>query len=997
MKRFLAIGCIGAAALLAAPQAISQATSWRAPGYLTRGMAMYDHTIYAGSIDQLANISRLNPDASQSEQALYYMAMSTLMSGDDEALDLLNEYLSRYPESAVTQSVKASIGDYHFTRASYGEAIQAYNKVDRKALTSTASDDVAYRLAYSYMMLGETDKAQALFDTLMGSDEYADAARFYRGYMAYQNRNYTEARSWMAQVNPKSEPGIAVPYYTAQIDYIEGNWADACAGARNALSTDAIAEFHPEMLRIAGESLFQMGDTQQAIPYLRRYIAEEDADMVRPTTYYILGMSEYEQNNYSDALPLFQRASAEDNAMGQNAALYLGQTYVRTGNREGAALAFDKARSMPYDAAVSESAAYNYLVTCLDGSRMPFTSTSPMMENFLKAYPAGAHADKVRESLVDGYLADDQYDRALQLIGQIAQPNEHIRATHARLLLLQGVKLYRNGQVTPALANFEKISEMDGAEPDVARQAVIWEATALADLDRNAEATDAYLDYLDLCEGNDPNLRQAYYGLGYSTLACEQPDSSLLYFKKVADDSKAPAAMRADALNRIADIHLRARRFTDAAAAYQGAYEALPEAGDYAIYQQGMVNGYLHRNDSKAQSMNLLLTRFPNSAYAPAALIAKAEASTALGHPADAVKAYGKLLADYPTTPQAREAMLMLAVIDLDAGRTEAADERLREVVSTYPTSAEARSAISYLKNIYARQGRLPELTAFIATVPDAPQIEASEAETQAFAAAQDAFDANGSTTLLATYVDQYPAGADVAQALLTLASEAYDKGDIATAAAYADRLTASCPDTPQAEEGLLIKAETAALQGKGEIALDAYKTLATSTANATLATDAYMGMMRTAFDLNRYDDLLTATDWLMKSTSALPGIVNVKYNRAVALSHTGNVDGALALWEELSASPSTLAGSMSAVARAEALLEKGDTDAAATSAKAFLDAGSPYNYWTARGFIVYTDALRAQGKTFEADEYLRVLKENYPGSEPDIFSMIETRLNPES
>ena len=42
----------------------------------------------------------------------------------------------------------------------------------------------------------------------------------------------------------------------------------------------------------------------------------------------------------------------------------------------------------------------------------------------------------------------------------------------------------------------------------------------------------------------------------------------------------------------------------------------------------------------------------------------------------------------------------------------------------------------------------------------------------------------------------------------------------------------------------------------------------------------------------------------------------------------------------------------------------------------------------------LFSDIYAAQGKTFESREYLKSLKENYPGEETDIFRMIETRLN---
>lgn len=62
--------------------------------------------------------------------------------------------------------------------------------------------------------------------------------------------------------------------------------------------------------------------------------------------------------------------------------------------------------------------------------------------------------------------------------------------------------------------------------------------------------------------------------------------------------------------------------------------------------------------------------------------------------------------------------------------------------------------------------------------------------------------------------------------------------------------------------------------------------------------------------------------------------------------------------------------------------------------ADAFTDAGSPFDYWYARGFIVLSDILRAQGHEFEADEYLKNIISNYPGDEPDIIQMAEIRLS---
>ena len=60
---------------------------------------------------------------------------------------------------------------------------------------------------------------------------------------------------------------------------------------------------------------------------------------------------------------------------------------------------------------------------------------------------------------------------------------------------------------------------------------------------------------------------------------------------------------------------------------------------------------------------------------------------------------------------------------------------------------------------------------------------------------------------------------------------------------------------------------------------------------------------------------------------------------------------------------------------------------------KKFTDAGSPHSYWLARGFIVLADIYMAKGKRVLAVEYIRSLRENYPGKEKDIQNMISSRL----
>ena len=105
-------------------------------------------------------------------------------------------------------------------------------------------------------------------------------------------------------------------------------------------------------------------------------------------------------------------------------------------------------------------------------------------------------------------------------------------------------------------------------------------------------------------------------------------------------------------------------------------------------------------------------------------------------------------------------------------------------------------------------------------------------------------------------------------------------------------------------------------------------------------------------------------------------------------------MEQAIELWQELADDPMSEIGAKSAFFAADALNESGRSEVALQRAKALTASGTPYHYWVARAFILTSDILRDREKDFQAREYLQALRQNYPGTETDIFDMIDTRLN---
>ena len=176
-------------------------------------------------------------------------------------------------------------------RGNYAQALQEYSQVNPIALTSSRCDDMTYRTAYSYMLLGEYQTAAGMFRSLQRSQAYGNAARYYLGYIAYVNKDYTLALQYFRAVDTSREPGNAAPYYEAQIAFAQDDFQRALELSRGLLASGTVPEFTAECNRLAGESLYNLGQEQEALPYLWKYCAE--AKDPQPSAFYILGVSEY--------------------------------------------------------------------------------------------------------------------------------------------------------------------------------------------------------------------------------------------------------------------------------------------------------------------------------------------------------------------------------------------------------------------------------------------------------------------------------------------------------------------------------------------------------------------------------------------------------------------------------------------------------------------------------------------------------------------------------
>lgn len=949
------------AAAAASMPTVAQINSPQSTGYVARAAAMLGDGNFQGCIDQ-CNVA-LSLGNQDREQLSWLRAVAAFKGGLPEAGEALTNFINRYPASARIQTARFYSATLTFYNGDYISAINRLQAINPNALSDNDREDLEYRIAYCQIKLGEYDAAEKTMTELAKIDRYTDAATFYLGYIAFAKGDYDSALTKFKSCNKSVAPGNMADYYVGQILFKQGKYGDALNVLMPLLARkDVDAEFHEEAERIAGECFHAIGDDNRAMVYLNPYI-ERHPDDAPLSTRYIVGVERYQMGGYEDALRLLAPVTETNDIMAQSASLTMGQAYLATGNNKAALMAFDKAVQLDFDKQLTEMAYYNYAVAQVNGGRIPFGSSVQTLEDFIARYPNSRRVSSVRDYLVKGYIATDDYAGALRSLNSIkGTPTESELNALQQVNFVLGTRALQSGNTSEAVAYLLESRKYAKQNADVARQTTLWLGDAYYALQDYDKAKTEYQAFLKAASTNDENRAVAQYNLGYALFGLRDYDAAREQFLAVKDSKKLSADVRVDCLNRIGDTYYYVKQFDNAKTYYSRAFAANPSSGDYPLLQQAMMEGHLGQPSAKIATLDKLIGEFTTSPLRPRAITEKALTQVAQGKSKDAINTYLTLSETYPSTAQGRNALLQLGIIYNNIGNVEKSKEYYKAVITRHPSSSEAAVAVQDLKRIYGEEGKIEELQALLQATEGAPQLDAVEVN------------AIASSSLLNT-----AKSATTAAARLSAAETLLEK----------------YPDSEGAEEAMMIAADAEYELGIADKALTRYSELEKRASSVSIQHQARMGILRSARDMGENDLIISVSDQIMQSSvSSASDLSEVKFIRACAFASNGKTSSAIALWKELSATPSNIYGTRASFELADYYFRSGELTLASSTAEALIDANPPHAYWLARTFILYSDILRAQGSDFEADEYLRALRSNYPGAETDIFMMIDQRLS---
>ncbi len=1017
---------------LAQAMGIASSTDPLAPGYIYRASHMLSTGNSLGALDQTAaskdDFDFLSPD--QKAQWLAEEGCALFERGDATCIDVLNRLATEYPTSPKATQAILTLGDWYWYNSDWHKAIEHYAKVDIKALGSEQRSLYTYRKALAYLRCGLPESAAPLIASIASTPGYERAAKYYTAYIHYLDKDYDKAYDMMLEVAANSMPqtvnstenteqqpvnnksgrgrrgasvsrpqlarpqrqyvsdGIEPLYYMAQIEYIRGQYDDVIDHANTIFAKNPVDELLPELHRIAGLSYFKQGNYETARPHLEEFV--EAVEYPNDDAVYALAAIQYADNELTEAEKNLRTLTDRNNDLAQGAYLYLGQIAEQRGDMNAAAMAFDKASTMSYDQNVAETALYNHIVALTKGGNAPFASNIVRLEEFLAKYPDSRYASDVQESLAAAYFYEHDYTKALASINKVRNPSEATLATKQKILYKLGTSEITTGALAQAIDHLGEAADMKSTDPALADEARLWLGEALYGSGEFKAAAAAYTTSL---RGTltPENRITARYGLAYSLFKMKDWSDARKNFAEIAENRSAPASIKGDAMLRAADCLLYLGEYQKAADLFLRASREGAGDADYAAFRHAVVVGVTEGTDSKMKKLNAFLKEKPNSKWTSEVLLEAGKTMAALDMPDKAAPYFERLTREFPKDNKSRSGAISLALAYMKQGDTDKAKTAYMEIIKTWPTSEEAAIANDDMRRITAADGSLKEYARFLESVDGAPQIDPDEMDAITFEAAETAYASNiNNTALLEQYISDFPDGRYLANALMDLAEAADNQGDASKTLIYLDKLLSMRGDSPQVPAALFLRADLLENAGDRKKALDNYLDLE-KRGGVEFAPEAIAGVMRTTADADQRTEY--ARRLLSMGGVSTEDAEEARFYEASGMLHSSQSNAGEDALKKLAASPNSLSGAKAAVELGDWYLANGDTKNALSALEAFTDAGSVHAYWLARGFISLADAYHADGNDYLAVEYLKSLRDNYPGEETDISEAIEERI----
>ncbi len=957
------------------------------------GIELFQKEKYGAAQKNFIKVIESHPDRESLVHidAEYYKAICAIELFNKDGELYLKQFIKEHPESPKVKNAYFYLGKYNYRKKKYKESIDWFQKVDIYDLTTEELAEFYFKRGYCYFEGNKYPEAKKDFNEIKDVDnKYAAAAKYYNAHISYSEKNYETALTDFLKLQKNETFGSIVPYYIAQIYYLQNKYEQVIAYAPPLLDSTE-AKLVPQIARIIGESYYRTSRYKEAIPYLKKY--EKAAGRLSREDFYQLGYAYYKVNDYDEAITYFINVTniADDSLM-QNAYYHLGDCYIKMGNKQFARNAFGAASKLNFDKVIQEDALFNYAKLCYELAYNPYNEAIKAFQQYIKNYPNSIRIDEAQTYLVNVFITTKNYKGALEALETIKMLTPELKQTHQKVAYYYGIDLFNNMQYDEAIKLFDR-SLTYIFDKNVRALSIYWKAEAYYRSKQYQKAIDSYQDYIfEPGSIGKSEVSDATYNVGYAYYKLTDYPNSILWFRKFATFiPKTDPKKINDAYNRIGDGYFMMREFANAADYYGQSYKIKLLNADYALFQKALAEGVIKKYTDKIADLKLFINTYATTS---STYVQRAKFELAMTYLADnqndlALNNFQKFIDEYPNSIYTNTALSKMGLIYYNKKDDDNALTSFDKLIKRDRKSAEANEAINVVKTIYTTKGNVQGMADYLASVGAA--IPQAALDSIGYGIGKNHYmeqDCKNVIIDFEKYIQKFPDGIFILQANFYKAECDYKLGNTdAALTAYAFVIGKNKNEFT--EQSLSRASDIVYKKQSYTQALDYYKQLEQIAENPKNNAFAKIGLMRCNYKLKNYPDAidyaynvvgtektgieLTNEAHYIIASSRLAVVQNEKAHLIDTLKFdTQKYDDALAEFQAVANTAKNELGAESHYNIAYIYYLKNNYKQSEKSIFDFIKGSGDFPYWTTKVLILLADNYIALKDNFQAKTTLK-------------------------
>jgi len=926
--------------------------------------------------------------------SMYYRAFcaGNLMHRNTEQLYL--DFFDQYPQHNSTGDARFYLARYYFQIKSFKKCCNQLALVDFTDLKEYQKVEFNYRKGYCFFV--DSNYAEAKKSLIQVKDldsKYKAPATYYYSHIAYLEKNYETARLGFESLRDDEYFNPIVPFYIIQIYYLQGKY-DKILEIGPGLLEKSSEKRKPDITRMIGEAYYNTNLFKESIPYFEQYIEKSSIQPTR-SDFYQLGYASYRCNQLDKAIKSFAEVTSEKDSLCQISYYFLGDCYLKKNNKNFSANSFLEAYKLDFLPKIKEDALYNYAKLQYELSNNPFQNAIISFENFVNNYPNSAHIDEVNSYLVAIYENTKNYKSAIESLEKINKKGPKLLASYQRMTHFRALELFNDDKYADAIVLFDK-SLKNQFHKTYTAQSLYWLGESYYRSEKY-DSSNLVMNKFQTSTGayELPEFNMAYYTMGYSWFKQQKYGNALTSFRKFNDvaDKVSNKIIVNDAVNRTADCFYIQKNFTEAISYYDKSIAMNLLDADYALYQRALSCGAINKNDEKIASLNTIIKDYPNSNYIDDSYyqLANTYYKAKSNYP-EAIATYNTLISHYPNSQYIKLSMLELGLVYNSADRNDEALVILKKVYTDYQGMPESQDAFKNIKNIYIESNN-PE--GFFAWAKNYADVSNSDQDSTTFKTAYNLYlsdDCDKSRKGFADYLTKFPSGFFVGPANFYAADCDMRNGKPADALKGYEFIINNSQGSSFEEKSLLTAAGIEYTNNHFDNALKYYERLKLIANEKNNITIASLGKMRILFNQKNWSPAINAALDFKKIEKLT--ISQIEESSVIIIRSALAIDSLNIAQNECNTllKSKAEAGAEAKYTIAYIEFRKGNFDIAEKKAFDLLSAGSPYQFWLAKSYILLGDIYVEKGDLFQAKYTYKSVMDNYEGD--DLKKIAEDKYN---